>query len=170
MARLFEDPALQWVIGNVANLFADAEVTFRKSPPICYRSLLADPDRVRQQATFFRRDALTEAGGWNAGFHMVMDYDLWVRLARRSAPVMADENWAYYRNHGAQKSCHANILRQSAEISAILAREGAPWRQIARQRSRKRWYWLKGVLKGALIRLGVLPARFQNRPLRLDRE
>lgn len=87
VARRFAEPAVRWVVGNLADLFDDGrELRFRKSPAITFEALIMNPDIVRQQPTFFRRETLRRAGGWNAEFYMVMDYDLWVRLARQTPP------------------------------------------------------------------------------------
>ena len=171
VAKNFVNPTTQWVIGNLANQFDDGkEPCFEKSHVITREALIKNPDIVRQQPTFFRKEALLSVGGWNAEFFMAMDYDLWIRLARLAPPLMVDENWACYRNHSAQKSSHANIIRQSREISAILRREHVPWRQIAAHRCKKRWYWLKGICKEQLIALGFVPKKYKTRPVRLDAE
>ena len=167
VARNFADPPTQWVIGNVADQFDDGSVpAFRKSRTITPAALMADPDIVRQQPTFFRREALALAGGWDAQFYMVMDFDLWMRLTAVALPLMVDEDWAFYRNHLDQKSSLANILRQSREIGAVLRREGAPWRLRAAHSCRKRWYWFKGICKQQLIALGLAPEKYRNRPVR----
>jgi len=169
VAASFADPGTQWVIGNVADQFDDgSEPRFRTSRVVSRKALMGDPDIVRQQPTFFRKGALLAVGGWDARFYMVMDFDLWMRLAALAPPLMVDQDWAYYRNHLAQKSSLANVLRQSGEISAVLRRERAPWRLVASHSCRKRWYWLKGVCKTGLIRLGLTPQRYRNRPVRLD--
>jgi glycosyltransferase involved in cell wall biosynthesis len=163
----FESTDARWVVGNLADVFADgSEVVFGQSPTITLDALVRDPDIVRQQCTFFQRDALMSVGGWNADRHMVMDYDLWVRLAKLSPPCMVNENWAYYRNHAAQKSGHANILRHSREITAILSRERVSPRLIASHRLKKSWYWVKGLAKERLINWGVVPQRYRTRPIR----
>jgi glycosyltransferase involved in cell wall biosynthesis len=167
VARHFQSSGARWVVGNVANLYeGDPNVVFRRSPAISLDALLREPDIVRQQPSFFLRQALIAAGGWNADCYMVMDYDLWIRLARISAPAMVDENWAYFRNHSAQKSMHGNILRQSSEIAAILRRERVPVHRIASLRAKRRWYWIKGVAKERLVRLGVVPQRYRTRSIR----
>lgn len=171
VAASFADPATQWVIGNVAVQFDDGtEPKFRKSREVSRAALIWNPDIVRQQPTFFRREALRLAGGWQPQFYMVMDFDLWMRLARLAPPLMVDEDWAYYRNHLAQKSSPANTLRQSREISCVLRRERAPWLVIAGHSCRKRWYWFKGLCKLRLISLGLAPEKYRNRPMRLNAE
>ncbi len=79
---------------------------------------------------------------------------------------MVNENWAYFRNHAAQKSGLGNILRQSEEIASILRREKVALRLIASHRLKKRWYWMKGSAKEVLVNLGVVPQRYRTRPIR----
>jgi glycosyltransferase involved in cell wall biosynthesis len=163
----FKKPHTNWVVGNVANLFEDgSEPVFRRSPTINFDALVRKPDIVRQQPTFFRREILLFLGAWNVDRHMAMDYDLWMRLAKLSPPTMVDENWAYFRNHAAQKSGYGNILRQSAEIAAVMRREKVAPRLIASHRIRNRWYWLKGLAKERLVALGIVPRRYRNRSIR----
>ena len=157
----------KWLVGNLANLFdGGSEGVFRQSPKVTFDALVRDPDIVRQQPTFFRKEALMCVGAWNTDRYMAMDYDLWVRLARVAPPMMVDEDWAYFRNHAAQKSGHANILRQSAEITAILRREKVASRLIASHRIKKSWYWAKGLAKERLINLGIVPQRYRIRAIR----
>jgi glycosyltransferase involved in cell wall biosynthesis len=170
VAACFQKTDAQWVVGNLADVFDDgSQVVFRRSPAVTFDALVRDPDIVRQQSTFFRREALTSAGGWNAERYMAMDYDLWVKLAKMSPPAMVDENWAYFRNHAAQKSGHVNVLRQSNEIAAILRREKVAFRLIAYHRTKKAWYWAKGQAKERLINLGIVPQRYRGRPIRLGK-
>jgi len=92
VADCFSDPSVQWVVGDLALLEeATGRLIALKSPMVSFESLKRDPDIVRQQSTFFRREFLLRAGGWNKSFYMVMDFDLWIRLARRSKPLMLTE-------------------------------------------------------------------------------
>lgn len=168
VARHFEDPATMWVIGNLSYVFdSTQEVIKDTSPEVTYQRLTSNPDIVRQQPTFFRRDFLLRAGGWNSNYFMAMDYELWVRLAKQSAPKMVGETWAYFRTHALQKTSHANILRQYREINQILKREHVGLGTRLRIGARKRSQWLKGFIKSALISAGMLDRRYQNRPVRL---
>jgi glycosyltransferase involved in cell wall biosynthesis len=167
VAAHFRDSDAQWLVGNLADVFDDgSRAVFRSSPGITYDALLRDPDIVRQPATFFRKEALMSLGGWNAERYMVMDYDLWIRFAKISPPAMVDEDWAYFRNHAAQKTGQANLLRHSAEIAAVLRSEKAAWRLIAAHRIRKAWYRTKGLAKARLIDWGIVPQRYRTRPIR----
>ena len=168
VARCFEDPNIMWVIGNLAYVFDSTQEVFKDtSPLVTYQQLLRDPDIVRQQPTFFRREFLSRVGGWNSTYFMVMDYDLWVRLTKESAPKMVDETWAYFRFHALQKTSHANILRQCHEMNQILKREHAGLNVRLRISLRKHSEWLKGLIKSHLISVGLLNKRYQSRPIRI---
>ena len=169
VARQFEDPETMWVIGNLSFVYegAQQEVVADTSPQVTYQRLLHNPDIVRQQPTFFRREFLLRAGGWNPDYFMIMDYDLWLRLAKESAPKMVSETWAYFRMHALQKTSHTNILRQSREINQILKRERVGLGIRFGVRMRKRSYWLKGIIKSGLISAGLLDKRYQSRSVRL---
>ena len=167
VATLFEDPAVQWVIGDLS-IFEEttSELTPVSSPEISWESLQRNPDIVRQQGTFFRRDFLLEAGGWNKEFYMVMDFDLWARLAKRSRPRMLSRQLAVFRIQKDQKSGLANLHRQVAEQTKVLKREGASAQHVIALRIKKEWYWIKGSIKTLLIRAGLLDKKFLLRPLR----
>jgi glycosyltransferase involved in cell wall biosynthesis len=51
---------------------------------------------VSAPSTFVRRDALVAVGGYDLRFRYSMDYDLWLRLGRRGAPVVLDEPLAAF--------------------------------------------------------------------------
>ncbi len=107
----FEDPKVNWIVGNLTRVFEQTNKTVPDhSPLVTYEQLLDNPDIVRQQCTFFRRQALQDVGLWDASFYMVMDYDLWIRLAKLNPPKMLGHNLAYFRFHEAQKTSHGNIL------------------------------------------------------------
>lgn len=168
VAKHFEDTKTMWVIGNLSSVFdSTQEVIADTSPQVTYQRLVSNPDIVRQPPTFFRKEFLLRVGGWNPDYFMVMDYDLWLRLAKESEPKMVDETWAYFRMHALQKSTHANILRQSREIEQLLKRERVGLSIRLGIRARKRFEWLKGVVKSQLINAGILDKRFQNRSVRL---
>lgn len=167
VAKCFEDPAVQWVVADLALLDeASGKLIPMRSPVISFESLQRNPDIVRQQGTFFRRDFLLTAGGWNKSFYMVMDFDLWIRLAKRSKPLMLQKSVAVFRIQKDQKSSLKNLQRQSAELRFVLKREGASFLNIARLKLKKDWHWLKGSLKVLLVKMGVLNSAYLHKPYR----
>lgn len=59
---------------------------------------------VCQPATFFRRDAFNDVGELDPGLHYVMDYDLWIRLARKFQVRYLPEFLSSYRLHETSKT------------------------------------------------------------------
>lgn len=167
IAKAFSDPAVQWVIGDISLFLEESgEFVAMKSPEVSWAALQKNPDIVRQQGTFFRREFLVQAGAWNKEFFMVMDFDLWTRLAKRSQPLMLREQLAVFRIQKNQKSGLSNLRRQTAEMTRVLRREKADVANILRLKAKKEWHWLKGTVKSWLIRAGVLDTRFLHKPLR----
>ena len=60
-------------------------------------SLLLTQNFVSAPATFVRRRAFDLVGNFDVQLRYSMDYDLWLRLARRSAPAFVDEPLACFR-------------------------------------------------------------------------
>jgi glycosyltransferase involved in cell wall biosynthesis len=55
---------------------------------------------VSSPATFVRREALLELGGFDERFSLSMDYDVWLKLGKRSPPVVIDAPLACFRMAG----------------------------------------------------------------------
>ena len=161
----FEDSNVQWVVGNILIAYEAVGKTVReKSPRVTYETLIADPDILRQQATFFRRSFLEQAGSIDKSFHLVMDCDLWIRLAKLSPPKMVDEYWAVFRMQPEQKTSGRTLLRQLGEIQTILSRERAPFFDQVRILSRKLVYYVKYRIKMALIVAGLIDKAYSGAP------
>ena len=93
------------------------------------RSLLVQ-NYVAAPATFVRRDAILEAGGFDERFKYSMDYDLWLKLADRADPIVLDEPVAAFRMAGESLSMtgferqfreHAQNARERAHREHRLA-------------------------------------------------
>lgn len=170
VAAAFARTRADWVIGNLAMLYeATDTVVHQRSPAVTREALFADPDIVRQQPAFFRRELLERVGGWNADFHMAMDFDLWTRLLHVAPPAMVDRHWAVFRIHALQKTSLRNLRRQLEELVSILRREGAGEDCIRRLRWRRQLAYSKASAKEWLIRAGLLSERYASRPVRLPR-
>lgn len=91
------------------------------------RSLLVQ-NYVPAPATFARRDAILAAGGFDERFKYSMDYDLWLRLARRADPVVLHDPVSAFRMAG--DSLSMTGFERQFEEHAQNAREhgdGHPW-------------------------------------------
>lgn len=168
IADRFKEVSVQWVIGLIKQIYEDIDLVLPiKSPEITYKRLIENPDIVKQQCTFFRKSAIESAGGWNKELYMVMDYDLWIRLSKKNAPLMLQKNWAYFRCYAGQKTSYKNMITQAREIQQILKNEGESlakrkWFLVKRYR-----YLLKGVFKNFLIKLGLINKKYSGVPLSL---
>lgn len=157
ICEVFEDQNIQWLVGDVANYFQGTEnEACISSPSVTYDALMRDPDIVRQPGSFFRADLLRRVGGWDSELHMVMDLDLWFRMARIQSPYMLHEKIAHFRIHPAQKSEVARNGLQTLEIDRVLQRYGAPPSTRFRQRAKKRVWRMKSVVKEHLQHAGIL--------------
>lgn len=168
VAATFDESHAEWLIGDLVYDYSEISLKIQAiQSEITYERLLRDPDIVRQQPAFFKRQALVEVGGWDSTLHMVMDYDLWIRLAKRTKPVMLKKIFSYFRIHDDQKTSYKNITRQMKEIIKIMHRENASYIHIARMIIKKMWYLYKLIIKNSLIRSGLLNKKYSSRPLRM---
>ena len=160
VAELFADPGVQWTIGDVVHYFdGSGAESYISSHAITYEALIRNPDILRQQGAFFRSELIRKAGGWNAEFYMVMDYDLWLRMARLTTPRMTHEKTAFFRMHEEQKTQLRNLLRQSKEIDRILNNHGAPLVVRLRNRLKRRRLWVTMTVIAILSGAGLLARR-----------
>jgi glycosyltransferase involved in cell wall biosynthesis len=126
--KLFvENDDLDWVIGNIT--FLDQSTLTKRpeqSKKITKKSLLSNPDILRQQATFFRKDSLLKVGGFRKEYHLTMDLDLWFRMLKISDPRMVNQNLAYFRLHEDQKTSGKHTRMQLKEMLNIFRNNDAP--------------------------------------------
>jgi glycosyltransferase involved in cell wall biosynthesis len=97
-------PDAEWVTGRCLIVDADGNeirrgITRYKDALLRHWSfpLFLTQNFVSSPATFARRDALQAVGGLEERFRYSMDYDVWLKLARRSAPVVLDAPLACFR-------------------------------------------------------------------------
>ena len=127
VSNYFEtNPDVNWIIGNISLVYGhEKTATPIKSPKITKKNLFSNPDNIRQQGAFFRKQALLDAGGFDKNFQYTMDLDLWFRLLKQSNPVMIDKNLAYFRWHEDQKTSAKMIDKQKTEILRVLKKNNA---------------------------------------------
>ena len=115
------NPDLDWVIGRCRVIDAEG----REIRPLVtrYKNFLLDrlslpllliENPISQMAVFVRKDALHAVGPLRTDLHYTMDYDLWLRLYRRSPPRVLRETLASFRMYGGTKSMDG-FARQFAE-------------------------------------------------------
>lgn len=139
-------PAVEWVhgradvidtAGRVCRRWVSAYKRYR-CRAYSYSRLLTE-NFVQPNTVFWRRTLTDRVGGVDPSLHLAMDYDLWLRFARSSAPLYIDSPLACFRWYPASKS-GSRYVEQFREARAI-ARRYEPGRQ---------WAHRSGVLKAGL--------------------
>lgn len=109
------NPAAHWLAGRCEIIGPDGlilrpAVTRYKERSLrrySYRALLRE-NFLSQPSVFWRRDFGLRVGALEESLHYTMDYDLWLRMARASPPLVLDRVLAQFRLHGASKSGRVN--------------------------------------------------------------
>lgn len=81
---------------------------------------------IPQQSTFWRRDLMAEVGLFNSSLHMVMDYDMWLRIAYRAEVDILPQTLAGFRIVTGTKTTSRTHVMYEEELNT----------------SRKWWYLL----------------------------
>ncbi len=100
VAAVFEaKPGTQWVVGRCAALIdGRIEQNRYETKDYSWRELVR-ANIVPHPSTFIRRAFFLASGGFSTELRYAMDYDLWLRLARESAPVQIPDYLAAFRFH-----------------------------------------------------------------------
>jgi glycosyltransferase involved in cell wall biosynthesis len=143
-AALDERPDAMWLTGYCRIIDADGReirraVTAYKNALLRRYSLglYLTHNFVSAPATFFRRAALDEAGGFDERYRISVDYDLQLRVARRHDPVVLRRYLAsfrmaegtlsmsgfrtQFREHAEQARRHGNGHRAAVALNQLLS-------------------------------------------------
>jgi glycosyltransferase involved in cell wall biosynthesis len=104
-------PQAQWLVGRCDIIDPDdrpirAAITRYKDRGlrrVSFRHLLRE-NPISQPAVFWRRSFGESIGPLDESLNHVMDYDLWLRMARASQPLVLDRLLARFRLHPQSKS------------------------------------------------------------------
>lgn len=117
-------PDVGMVYGDADFINAKGEVVGRfPARQTDYEKLLRGYVHVPQQAAFWRAELWQQAGPLDSNLYFAMDYDLWVRLAKRSALRYHPRVWAQFRIHSASKTI-LDDMRCWPEMLQVHRREG----------------------------------------------
>ncbi|MBM4425833.1 MAG: glycosyltransferase [Chloroflexi bacterium] len=102
--------------GRVIGKFASRQTDYQK--------LRRGYAHIPQQTMFFRAKYWKEVGPLDPSFYFAMDYDLWVRIAKR-APIkyLPGKTWANFRIHTSSKT-NVNDERGWKEMLRVHYRDG----------------------------------------------
>jgi glycosyltransferase involved in cell wall biosynthesis len=141
VARHFTNQrSAQWLVGRYEIISLDgttmrsAVVNYKRKrlERFSFNRLLAE-NIIPQPAVFWRREFGQAVGPLDTSLYYTMDYDLWLRMAQRSAPLVADDLLARFRHHEGSKSGQFN-RRQFDEQFAVMKRHcPSRWRRMVHQ-------------------------------------
>ncbi|RMF44784.1 MAG: hypothetical protein D6751_08500 [Deltaproteobacteria bacterium] len=98
------NPGAAWLTGGM-NLVDQNGRQRRYLPPYRYSfRRLVRCNIIFHPATFVRLDTFRRLGMFDRGLKFAMDYDLWLRLAEQTAPVVLDRPLASFRVHAGSRS------------------------------------------------------------------
>jgi glycosyltransferase involved in cell wall biosynthesis len=105
------NPGIEWAFGRCIIIDSKGDERWRwitkyKNLGLkryAYRRLLRE-NFISQPAVFFRKELFDRAGGLDISLKYAMDYDLWLRFGRISAPGFIDRELSAFRRHGSSKS------------------------------------------------------------------
>ena len=116
-AGLEGTPGAKWLYGRCKSV-VEGELVDNdyETKPFSWPNLIRG-NIIPHPATFIDRKTFLALGGFSTKLKYVMDYDLWLRLAREHTPVQLDSYLAAFRFHEGSLSstniwaCHAECLR-----------------------------------------------------------
>ena len=103
--RLFEEnPEVSLIYADMLAVDGQDRATNR----LRYRQLTLQDllcfEIIGQPAVFMRRSAFEAAGGLDPEFHLLLDHQLWIKVASQGKILHVDETWAAARYHPAAKN------------------------------------------------------------------
>ena len=124
VAERMESTGRGWLFGRIArDLAGELQNENFVAPRFTARRLLRG-NFIPHPATFVRRDAFANAGGFDSGLKYAMDYDLWLRIARYGEPVQLDEALAAFREHPGSLSTSNRVAAMEEDFRVRLAHAG----------------------------------------------
>ena len=95
-----QHPELLWLYGQAYTIDEKGEV-LRESRyrPFSHKKLRRY-NTITHPATFIKRTLFEEEGGFNADLKYCMDYELWLRLAKKAEPLALPAILSCFREHG----------------------------------------------------------------------
>lgn len=149
MAAFEQQPQRDWLYGRCKYII-DGQMRDNDfvTKPFSLREL-GRSNVVPHPATFIRRSAFLECGGFDTSYRYAMDYDLWRKLAQRGPPIQLSDYLAAFRFHDGGLStanvwaCHNEFLKIQFRRADANPLEWAGY--LARHAYRGAQIWLDSI-------------------------
>lgn len=103
-----------WLFGRIVNDVEGGLFPESYLPPSYSYEKLVKRNFIPHPATFIRREVFAEFGGFDESIRYAMDYDFWLRIARKHPPLALREAFSVFRRHEGSTS-QANLAASMAE-------------------------------------------------------
>ena len=115
-------PECSVLYGDIAYIDAAKRMRYiLEGPSISYMSLIRDPDIIRQPSMFWRKSAMDAVGVLDEDLHVVMDFDFFIRLAKKFEYHYIPKTISFFRDYSDNKT-HALMKRQALELFRLSLR------------------------------------------------
>lgn len=118
---LSEQTDVEMVYGDCDVLGEEGQF-IKKAPTknFCFKSLVCNEWFIPQQSTFIRHSVIKEVGKLNENLHLVMDWELWLRIALKGFKIYyLPEKLANFRRHDERKTSSQSESSAEEKISVL---------------------------------------------------
>jgi glycosyltransferase involved in cell wall biosynthesis len=129
VAEIFEEMKLvNFVYGNITFVNKSKEIILKeKTVNYNLKDLINNnADTIRQPCSFFRKRIIEDVGLLNEDLKCVFDYDLFIRIFRKTIPFYIDKDIVYVRDYNDTLS-RKNFKKQRKEIIGVARKYGAKY-------------------------------------------
>jgi len=119
------DPAIGTVCGKIYLVNAESKKIGKRFNygEITAERLLNGGSQINQPGSFHRRELLEEYGNLDMSLNYVMDYELWIKLAKHSTVKQIDKFVANHRLHASSKT-QSEFMNFIPEIKKVRKKYG----------------------------------------------
>lgn len=116
-----------------------------------------------QPAVFMRRSALVDVGFLDASYHLILDHELWVRMASKYPIIHVPEFWALERTHAQAKTiAQAGAFVEEAQRLVSWASSSESLSSTVLENNRRVYAGLEVFAARRLIDQGVYGTAFRR--------
>jgi glycosyltransferase involved in cell wall biosynthesis len=123
--QAFDDPKVQWVIGDVMLIDADGSpYRYLREPFWCQNWQIYVRNCIPQSSVFWRSDLYRKVPGIDAKLKYHMDLDLWFQFRKLAPPKMLRHLLSYQRMHADTKTSRLQHIRATESPIVVKHRLG----------------------------------------------